>query len=112
MFLVFMRRVFVLMGSVLAGVPMVMHMGIAGMAVLMDMLMDMLMRVRVLMLVYMNNFLVTMLMAMYMRMLMGVQMLMFMLPFHGLTLLKKSALFFAIIGSSSSQFPIPYRLHL
>ena len=65
MFLVFMRRVLVFMGTVLAGVLMVMDMGTTGMGVLMGMFKEMLMRMGVLMLVRMNHLLMGMLMTVF-----------------------------------------------
>ena len=82
MFLVFMRRVFVLMAAVLPGVLMVMYMGITGMGMLMGMLMNMLMFMRVLMLMRMFFLTVDMLMAVHVRMFVGMQMFVFVLAFH------------------------------
>ena len=84
-----------IMRTVLPGVLMLVHLGIARMGMLMgmfmEMLMEMLMSVGVGVLMEMDFVPMPVLMAVHVGMLMGVQMLMFVLAFHGcLLLLEKT----------------------
>jgi hypothetical protein len=88
-FFVIMSQVFVLMRPVLAGMLMVMHMGVTGMGVLMGMFMDMLVRVGVRMLMQVNFIPMPVLMAVYVRVFMGVQMHVFVFALHGGLLRQK-----------------------
>ncbi len=82
MFFVIMSQVFMLMRPVLAGVLMVMHMGVTGMGVLMGMFMNMLVRVGVRMLMQVDFIPMPVLMAVYVRVFMGVQMHVFVFALH------------------------------
>ena len=86
-----MSGVLMIMRTVLPGVLMLVHLGIARMGMLMGMFMEMLMSVGVGVLMQMDFVPMPVLMAVHVGMLMGVQMLMFVLAFHGcLLLLEKT----------------------
>jgi len=86
-----MRRMFMLMGAVLAGVIMIMHVRILDMAMLMRMFMDVFVNVRVGVFVGMDRAPVSVLMAMSMGMLMGMQMTVFVFANHDKTSLREVA---------------------
>jgi len=82
MFLFFMGRVHMLMGTMFTGVLVIMHMGIPGMLVGVRMLMDVLMRVGVRVLMGMHRISVPVLMVVVMGVFVGMQVLVFVLAFH------------------------------
>lgn len=109
--LLFMRRMFMLVGAVFSRMIVVMHVSIRDMIVFMGVFVEVFMRVNMAMLMKMADLPMPMFMAVDMGVFMGMQMLMLMFPFHG-SLLSLRIFFKNKTGILPVKSPTPCQPHL